>query len=77
VSQHFGAFNPLPFNAPVDAQRIRGPHLINLADGKIHEGIALLNEVAETWKVPGYGYYVIARSEHTIPGESLSVNEQY
>src|ERR1700722_9759097 len=55
LSQHFGAFSPLPFNAPVDAQRIRGPHLINLADGKTHEGIALLDEVTETWKVPKYG----------------------
>jgi hypothetical protein len=52
LSQHFGAFGPLPFNAPVDAQRIRSQHLINLADGKIHEGIALLDEVAETWMVP-------------------------
>jgi hypothetical protein len=34
LSQHFGAFSPLPFNASVDAQRIRGPHLINLADEK-------------------------------------------
>jgi hypothetical protein len=26
LSQHFDAFSPLPFNAPVDAQRICGPH---------------------------------------------------
>ena len=60
LSQHFGAFSPLPFNAPVDAQRIRGPHLVNLADGKTHEGIALLDEVTETWKVPKYGYSRLA-----------------
>jgi hypothetical protein len=60
LSQHFGAFSPLPFNAPVDARRIRGPHLVNLADGKIHEGIALLDEVAETRKVPKYGYSTLS-----------------
>lgn len=49
LSQHF---SPPPFNTPVDARRIRGPHLVNLADGKIHEGIALVDEVAETRKVP-------------------------
>jgi hypothetical protein len=60
LSQHFGAFSPLPFNAPVDARRIRGPHLVNLADGKIHDGIALLDEVAETRKVPKYGYSTLS-----------------
>jgi hypothetical protein len=48
----FGAFSPPPFNAPVDAQRRCGPHLINLAGGTICEGIALKDEVAATWKVP-------------------------
>jgi hypothetical protein len=57
LSQHF---SPPPFNAPVDARRIRGPHLVNLADGKIHEGIALLDEVAETRKVPKYGYSTLS-----------------
>jgi hypothetical protein len=37
AADYFGAFSPPPFNAPVDAQRICGPHLINLADGKIHK----------------------------------------
>jgi hypothetical protein len=60
LSQHFGAFSPLPFNSPVDAQRIWHPHLTNLADGKIHKGITLLDEVAETWKVPGYGYSTLS-----------------
>ena len=60
LSQHFGAFSPPPLNAPVDARRIRGPHLVNLADGKIHEGIALLDEVAETRKVPKYGYSTLS-----------------
>ena len=36
LSQHCGAFSPLPFNAPVDAQRIWRPHLIYLADGEIY-----------------------------------------
>jgi hypothetical protein len=30
------------------------------AEGKIHEGIALLDEVTETWKVPKYGYSRLA-----------------
>jgi len=34
LSQHLDAFSPLPFNAPADAQRIWGPHLIDLADEK-------------------------------------------
>ena len=57
LSQHF---SPPPFNTPVDARRIRGPHLVNLADGKIHEGITLLDEVAETRKVPKYGYSTLS-----------------
>ena len=65
LSQHFSAFSPLPFNAPVDAQWIRGPHLVNLADGKILEGTALLDEVAETWKVPGYGYSTLSPNPGT------------
>jgi hypothetical protein len=65
LSQHFGAFSPLPFNAPVDARRIWCPHLVNLADGKTHEGIALLDEVTETWKVPKYGYSRLAPNPST------------
>jgi hypothetical protein len=56
LSQRINAFSPLSFNAAVDAQRIYGTHLVNLADTLLSEnrGICVLtvNEVAGTWKVP-------------------------
>jgi hypothetical protein len=52
--------------------------LVNLADGKIHEGIALLDEVTETWKVPKHGYSRLAPNP-SIQSQvkTFSVNEQY